>query len=193
MLSSLTTNKKILLVLAGFVILIAVLTCAILISIFRPASEEVEPTPEPVTRFAYCGAEPKEICLLSFGRDVYGNAIINFFVPDEEFPEFYLNILRTSGEVIYLCTKNEATPSNMICRGQILNLGEKVEIQVISIEEYRLLATGEFIIKAILIMPQSDGTQPSQTGTPTSTPSETLDPLQPIPTATPAVSYPSYP
>lgn len=199
MLSKLTSNQKILLVSAGLIIFIALSICVSVVLFFKPAPATEESTPEPIAKIEYCGTTLNELCLLSFGRNVYGNAIINLFVPDEELPDFYLRIVRANNEIIYICMKNEETPSTVVCMGDALNLGERVEINVMFMEDYQLFAQGIFTVKAILISPPEDnaktpplrtatpvsGTEPSITGVPTSRTES--------PTPTPEVSYPSYP
>lgn len=164
MLSKLTSNQKILLIAFVFILLIGISICIASILFFTPTSTTEEPTAEPYTTIQYCRNNPQELCLLSFGRDVYGNAVINVFIPDEEFPEFYLRIVRATDEIIYVCTKGEES-STIICKGDALNLGERVEIFVTSTESYQIIAQGTFLIKAIYISPEIN--QPATVSTPT--------------------------
>jgi len=163
MLSKLTTNQKILLVLFALILLIGISICIVSILFFTPSSTTEEPTAKPYTTIQYCRNNPQELCLLSFGRDVYGNAVINIFTPDEKFPDFYLRIVRATGEIIYVCTQSES--STIICKGDALNLGERVEIFVTSTESYQIIAQGIFLIKAIYISPEIN--QPATVSTPT--------------------------
>lgn len=181
MLSKLTSNQKILLVLTGLIIFIASLICIAVVLIFKPAPVTEESTPEPIAKIEYCGTTPQELCLLSFGRNVYGNAIINVFVPEDDFQDFYLRILRVNSETIYVCMKNDETSSDVVCTGDALNLGEQVEIHVIANADYQILAQGTFIIKAILISPPNDDVKTPQADAPTASATST-----PVSTQTPS-------
>ncbi|MBL8099251.1 MAG: hypothetical protein JNK81_08715 [Anaerolineales bacterium] len=163
MLSKLTSNQKILLIAFALILLIGISICIASILFFTPSSTTEEPTAEPYTTIQYCRNNLQEVCLLSFGRDIYGNAVINVFIPNEEFPEFYLRIVRTTDEIIYVCTKSES--STIICKGDALNLGERVEIFVTSTESYQIIAQGTFLIKAIYISPEIN--EPATDSTPT--------------------------
>lgn len=154
---------------------------------------------QPVLQFDYCGAELDELCLLSFGRDVNGNSIINLFVPDRDFPDFYLNISRFNGTSVYVCIKNEEMPTSVLCMGDVINLNERIEINIMSAEDYQLLAKGTFNLTAILISSQAGDFQTPRTGTPIpSSPTQTFTSgaSEPpastlVPTSSP--SYPNYP
>ncbi len=119
------------------------------------SSTTTEATTEPPLRFGYCGADPEELCILSFGRDADGNATINFFVPERDFPDFYLRINRFDGESVYVCLKTEDSPASVLCRGDVIHLNERIEISLLSTKEYSLLARGRFTLTAILIASQA--------------------------------------
>src|SRR5215207_4922291 len=63
-------------------------------------------TPIPPIQFEYCEADPDALCILSFGRDGAGDAIINFFVPDKKFPDFYLIVIKAGAQSRYECKRN---------------------------------------------------------------------------------------
>jgi hypothetical protein len=180
------------LVLAG--ITIFALFGAALWQIVSSVSQTAEATVEPPLSFGYCGAELTELCILSFGRDADGNAIINFFVPERDFPDFYLKISRFNGESVYVCVRSEEVPTSVICMGDVINLNERIEISIMSIEDYRLLARGRFTLTAILISSQagiSVPVFPTQATSGTFLPGGTNESITPTPAAT--ISYPSYP
>ena len=159
--------------------------------LLKQASSDVKE--QSVLQFGYCGAELGELCLLSFGRDSNGNAIINLFVPDRDLPDFYLNISRFNGESIYVCMKNGQIPTNVLCMGDVINLNERVEIDIMSSEDYHLLAKGTFNLTAVLISSQTWGFQSPQRGEPgPHLPTETSDSGAKI-QFTPEISYPNYP
>ena len=169
-----------------------------------------DPTHEPPIEITYCGAIPEGICILSFGRDGSGDTIINLFVAPTDFPDFYLKVNKTSGEVIYECEKNEDVETSIYCIGEPVLLGEQVEITIFSIDGDIPIAYGKFAVTAILVVSPNEGSQSfsSQTETvdstiqPIATQIETETPTPPIatfetesptPAITPSVSYPNYP
>jgi hypothetical protein len=196
--SSAGKNAAVLARTGGIVLVLLVVTaCA---SLFSGGQDPLETPAEPIPSFGYCGAELRELCILSFGRDANGNAIVNFFVPQRDFPDFYLRIRRLHGESVYVCVKNEETPTSVLCMGDVLHLNERVEIDVMAVEDFRLLARGTFTLKAILISPQGWGSPTPATQTPapaagtgTPSPQHTGTPPTATSTSTPSVSYPSYP
>lgn len=170
-----------------------------------------EPTVEPVS-FDYCGERLTSLCVVSFGRDVFGDTIINLYVPLRKYPPFYLNVIRTSGSGRYECEINKKVRTSVYCTGAPINLGEGLNIQLFSEKDDTLLAQGAFTLNAFLVTTQTVDGEPSASDTPaskfdaneTSTPSAafgdvTLTPTNefsddvtftPSPTDS---SYPNYP
>lgn len=194
----LSSRRKWLVLLAGGMSVIALLAFA-LWRVFSPvAPPVVESTAEAPFRFEYCGAELIELCILSFGRDADGNAIINFFAP-RDFPDFYLNIQRFDGEITYVCMQNKDVPTSVVCMGDVIHLNERIEVNVMAADDYRLLARGRFTVTALLISTQAGDMQESvTTATPSPSATEPSYPVgagetaTPTPTSNPP-SYPSYP
>lgn len=174
-----------------------------------------EPTNVPDT-FGYCGADLTDLCIVSFGRDVFGDTVVNLYVPVDEYPAFYLNIVRRSGDVRYDCTWNKTVETSVYCTGDPLNLEEGIQIQIFSVENDSLLAQGDFLLTAFFVTTSivegdktatetSEGdseltstpTSTSRSATKTPTPTKGTDSLEaedetPTPTNT-SSSYPSYP
>jgi hypothetical protein len=156
---------------------------------------------EPAAKIAYCGAELSELCILSFGRDEQGNALINLFVPEEEYPDFYLKVGRAVGEVWFDCVKLEEVPTSVYCLGPALNLNEQLQVELVSQEDNRILAAGLFTVKAVLLVSDVFQFQGNELGTsngledaPLPQGSSTEPAVMPTPQpgrGTP--SYPSYP
>jgi hypothetical protein len=187
MLSKLTSNQKALLGISGFILLIGIPICIASI-LFLNSQRTSQPTPTPILNITYCGANPQEICVYSFGRDGTGDTIINLFLP-KDFPDFYLKINKTSGEARYECEKNDDVQTSAYCIGEAILLGEQIEITIFSLDEDIPIAFGKFAVTAILISSQTQDSSspPIRTSTPVSA-TETF-------TLTPASSYPneSYP
>ncbi len=194
------SRKSIILVFAGIFSLALILLVWRIVSLQKAASEAVS---EPVLKISYCGAEPEELCVLSFGRDLDENMVVNIFVPDRKFPSFYLKIKRIAGESVYECEKDKEVPTNVYCHGSMVNLQERMEISLFARADEQLIAAGDFTLKAILISESSqagvvDGTSESGSivgKTPTVTELFNAPAATSTPTQTPDASYPnsSYP
>jgi hypothetical protein len=158
--------------------------------------------PEPALKLSYCGAVPGELCVLSFGRDLENNMIISLFVPDRDFPGFYMKVKRAAGESIYECQKNEVAPTNVYCIGESIGLQEKMEIDLVSNEDGRLLAVGKLTLHAVLLSPVQILEAPSAkerddtyviSETPTFAPTAISIPATATMTATPEPTITAYP
>lgn len=143
-----SSRKTVLFVLAGVLFLVLLLLAWRIVSLQKAASQVVS---EPVFKITYCGAEPEALCVLSFGRDAEENLVVNMFVPERKFPDFYLKIKRLTGESVYECEKNREVQTTVLCYGDMVNLQEKMEIRLFTNTHDRLLAAGTFTLNAILI------------------------------------------
>lgn len=173
------------------------------------------PTLEPET-FGYCGAHLSQLCVISFGRDAFGDTVVNLFVPRMRYPAFYLNIVQRTGADVYECIWSKIDETSVYCTGRALNLDEGVEIQILSKLDDRILARGTFTVSAFLVTTPrveealtteesglESGMSGSETETPeptqeTETPSLTDEPLEDetpeeTPEPTSSTSYPNYP
>lgn len=192
MFSKLTSNQKALLGISGFILLIGIPICIASI-LFLNSQRTSQPTPTPILNITYCGANPQEICVYSFGRDGTGDTIINLFLP-KDFPDFYLKINKTSGEARYECEKNDDVQTSAYCIGEAILLGEQIEITILSIDGDIPIALGKFAVTAILIssQPQDSQPPPSRTSTPVSaTQTFTLTPASSYPNETDVTSTPT--
>ena len=147
-----TSKRKLLiLALAG----ISIFICLILLAglgwtAFRSQTDTPAPTVQPDV-FNYCGAQLTSLCVVSFGRDVFGSTIINLYVPEDEYTPFYLNVIRASGEGRYDCVTNKIVRTSVYCTGGAINLGEGFEVQMIAGRDNHLLAQGTFTLTAFLV------------------------------------------
>ena len=191
------SRKSILLVLAGILLLALLALTWRIISLQKEASEIVA---EKVLKLRYCGANPDELCILSFGRDAEENLAVSLFVPDRKFPDFYLKIKRKTGESVYECEKNKEVSTSVFCYGGMVNLQEKMEIDLYSKGDEHLLAQGNLTLNAILLSTQSQGVgmptpAPTLAGATAETLTLTAETSIATETSTPESSYPnpSYP
>lgn len=173
-------------------------------AVTRPQSTP-EPTDVPV-RFEYCGERLKDLCVVSFGRDVFGNTVINLYVPQQTYPPFYMKVIRASDESLYECDANEDVVTSVYCVGAPLNLGDGFELQLLTELGDELLAQGTFTLTAFRVTtpipePTATGSNsapqkaPTSRASPTPTASATpsdLDTNLPTSTPTPESSY-TYP
>lgn len=149
------------------------------------------PAIEPVS-INYCGENLSDLCVVSFSRDVFGNTIINLYVPAKKYPIFYLNIIRQSEASRFECEWEKKDRTSVHCTGKSINLGEGFKIQVISIEGDRLIAKGPFTLTAFLVttqtaggeIPASTAPEPDSKAT-TPTPTDSLDEGEPFLTDVP--------
>lgn len=155
------------------------------------------PTLEPET-FSYCGARLTDLCVVSFGRDAFGDTVVNLFVPSGHYPAFHLNIVRNTGVDIYECVWSKIDETSVYCTGRALNLEEGVEIQILSDQDDLLLARGTFTVNAFLVTTPQVGEAPTteesglgSESNKTETPSPTQEEETPEPTS--STSYPNYP
>lgn len=198
MLMKLSSNKKILII-SAVIILLAGLFIFACLTLYNnlPFGKEAS-TPTPLLPIEQCNAQPESICLLFFARDKNGDTTINLYVP-VGFPDFYLQVKRLTTEAVYECQKVEGQETNIICAGEALNLGEQIEITMISKDGEIPFAVGKFSLIAILVSSDTGegNAPPLQTVTPASATQPVATPVvkssTPTPTPTPQVSYPSYP
>ncbi len=149
-----------LLVLIIVILIVLVLGVGSIVFLKQTPSEVV---PEPILKISYCGVELEELCVLSFGRDLAGNMIINFFVPSRTFPDFYLKIKRTGVESAYQCEKNIELPTSVYCIGESVGLQEKIEIHLFSKKDDHIMAAGKLTLSAFLLATSDGNRQASAT------------------------------
>ena len=197
-----TSKQRLLIfVLAGiFIFICLTLLAGLGWTAFRLQEATPTVTPEPDV-FNYCGAQLTSLCVVSFGRDVFGNTIINLYVPEDEYAPFYLNVTRASGEGRYDCVTSKKISTSVYCTGNAINLGEGFEMQLVAERNGNIMAQGTFVLTAYLVTNQSAGGEEALEETATLSPSSgeatpALGGANPIPsptsTRTPSNS-PTYP
>ena len=153
-----------------------------------------------VARLGYCGAEDIRPCIVSFSQNGEGSMLVDILIPSSTFPDFYLIISRAEERYRYECEKVEDSPTSVSCIGWEMFPGELLQFTLVSIEEERVLADGQFTIIGLLLSTQIAGafesTPPTMASTEFPTPFflEGFTPVVATPTAT-LSSYPnpSYP
>lgn len=203
MIHSLYSSKASRVLFAG-IFLIIMLACS---GIGKTPSSTLEPE-----TFGYCGARLSRLCVVSFGRDAFGDTVVNLFVPRMRYPAFYLNIVRKTGAEVYECVWSKVDETSVYCTGKALNLDEGIEIQLLTRLDDRLLAQGTFTVNAFFVttpkVEEAPATPISKIGSGDSNNDETVTPEtfqsdsgqstdgttnDETPTPTLSPSYPNYP
>jgi hypothetical protein len=171
----------------GLVILLVffLLICYFLISfLFRKPEQPKLGNHSPVDTLAYCVAEPRGLCIVSFSQVVDGAMQINIQLPYDHYPEFVVIINRNGQDSTYECKPVENSVTGVVCTGASQIPGEILNFKIFSKEMETLLAEGNFAIIGIALFtpgPTSTGTLPvTETVTPEGTP-----PSYPNPTSYP--------
>ncbi|MDX1378444.1 MAG: hypothetical protein R3307_06325 [Anaerolineales bacterium] len=163
----------------------------------------VEISGTAVSELAYCSEEQVKPCVVSFGLDADNNMLVNILLPDQDYPDFYLQVMRGDVTVSYECQRIAAAPGNVYCIGEKLPPGESLRLMLISSADDVILAEGILSIIG-LAFPTLEITTPTDSPTArpaypppteasasiTATPTPTSIQLQ---TRTPAPTKPSYP
>ncbi len=156
------TNTKQLLIISGILLAVLLASSLAILDLRKPKNV--------IDRVTLCDADARELCIVNFGTDILGNMIINFQLPDTDYPLFYVKASNRGIVNAYPC-ETSSSAANVSCNGARTPLGEYLDVEVYSAGEDTLMAQGRFIVSALLrITPDS----PKDGGTPT-------DELTPIP------------
>lgn len=184
MLQKLFSDPKRAALIAGAMIVVVLICVAVIVSagwLSLREGEQPKPTLTPIS-IGYCGADPADLCVESFSHDVFGNTVINLFVPAKTPRTFYLNITRRAGEYRFECEWEKRDPTSVNCTGDAIDLGEGFEMQVLSVKDDQLIAQGLFTLTAYLVTTQTADGEPAASNTPA--PASTKE-ASPTPTETP--------
>jgi hypothetical protein len=177
-----------------FVLLILILVGLILLSKELQTRRTEVNRREPVPGLAYCASDQVSPCVVSFSRDQDGKMLVNILT-DGSFPDFYLKITHSEGESIYPCQQVETFSTSLYCIGKALSLGEVFHFFLLSVDDNRLLAQGNFSIIGMalstveIFSPSTAGT--SSTAVTVAPTQGTPTPGRGTPTRTPTLSYPN--
>lgn len=130
--------------------------------------------------------------------------LVDILIPSPSFPDFYLIISRGAERFQYECDTLEDLRTQVQCIGREMFPGESLQFTLISVEEERVLADGQFTIIGLLLSTTVSGafeSTPSPTEFSTPVLLEAFTPVvaTPGPTATlssypnPSYPNPSYP
>jgi hypothetical protein len=152
---------------------------------------------ELISELAYCSPDDNRPCIVSFSLDADSRMLVNILTPDSSYPDFYLKISNADTENKYECQPVEDFPTHIHCTGREMYPGEKLHFVLISSDDERVLAEGNFAIIGLLLA--TPGVEVTETALATETP-ETAEPtgfptpiLLETPTPGPTPTSPSYP
>ena len=156
-------------------------------------------TKDVVTDLTLCDVDASELCVVTFGTDILDNMIINFQLPDADYPLFYVKASNRGNVNAYPCEVVTAVPTSVYCSGARTPLGEYIDMKVYATKGDVLIARGKFSVSALVRATSIDfGGTPTTPGASTPTPGiATPNPSTNTPTpttestATPGTAYPN--
>lgn len=147
-----------------------------------------------ITEITLCDVDDRDLCVVSFGTDKTDRMVVNFQLPNADYPAFYIHGANKNMDNRYPCEVAEAAPTSVYCTGERTPLGEAIDIEVFAADSDLLIARGVITVSAMVISTPINltPTPGSETGTPTSTvlPSPTPT-IRISPTSTPDPAYPN--
>ncbi|MBI5962419.1 MAG: hypothetical protein HY863_02995 [Chloroflexi bacterium] len=133
-------------------------------------------TGNAIVDITLCDVNASELCVVTFGIDPMDNMVINFQLPDADYPLFYVKAANRGNVNTYPCEVITDEPTSVYCSGTRAPLGESIDMEVYTTDGDKLLARGKFLVSALMRV-----TPNPQVGTPTPTPGPTSIPPTPYP------------
>lgn len=97
-----------------------------------------------------CDKDDSGLCVVAFGSDEQDNMLINFHLPDGEYPLFYVKAANSGTVNVYSCEVLTADPTSVFCTGIRPPLGERLDLQIYSIEGDTLIAQGQIVVSSFI-------------------------------------------
>ena len=174
-------DKKRLLIILAAAGIVGLLVCVFAATLIGRYLNERETRPLSVAaNLASCDADPSALCVVSFSADNLNRLVINFQLPYEGYPAFYLKTRYDDSVNVYSCQALEDAPTRVSCTGNRAPLGQPIGMEVYAIEGDVLISQGTLIVSAVALP-----TTVQQTVTPTP------GTVTPPPEVTPAPTFPS--
>ncbi len=124
--------------------------------------------------FPFCTGQLGVICMQAIGTDsLNGDTVFSLNTPDPTLADLYLTVTAQSG-VRYECRPVAATPGLLYCSGQFLPVGTRVNVDVYTRADDRLLVTGSLVMPSAAPIDTrgAEATQPSYPSYPSSLPDQ---------------------
>lgn len=168
-------------IIIGTAVVTLLLSLFVVISIFNRKDDK-----PLVTEVTMCDVDDSGLCIVTFGANNLDRMVINFQLPDAEYPAFYIKASNRGIVNVYSCEVSETVSTHVYldCTGIRTPLGETINIEVYATDGDTLIARGEFIVSAILL--------PSQinlTPSPDPSPTQAATATQPQETSTPQEDF----
>ena len=154
-----------------------------------------------ITEIILCDADTRDLCIVTIGIDITDRMVINFQLPNADYPAFYVKGSNKGTENTYQCEEAaEDMPTNVYCTGIRTPLGEAIDIEVYTTDGDLLMGRGTIMVSAMILstpvnsaaIPRSNIVTP--TPTPIPSPIGTIQ-ILPTPTVkftpTPDTAYPN--
>jgi hypothetical protein len=146
---------------------------AVLTLIFKNLHRLNESTPS-VVNVTLCDVDASNLCIITFGANNLNRMVMNFQLPNAGYSPFYVKAKNRGIVSVYSCEVDQTAPTRAYCTGVRTPLGEKIDVEVYTTDEDKLIGHGTFLVSAIAL------------STPIVLPSET--PTEEIPTEAPIVT-----
>lgn len=167
----------------------------------KPATK----TPQPVIALVRCDEAADVLCLVTFGLEPPDRMVVVLLGSPGLPPDLEAVVVHERSSVAFPCEFTDVASSVIYCTGPQLPLGSTILIQIYTVAERILLASGEFVLTALALptppvgegvalptLPASMTARPTRTpipGTvlPTTSPQSTRNATQ---TPVPGTAYP---
>lgn len=137
--------------LLGAVALLLILICAVIVTGAAGYLRGRQPTPAgPPGAVTRCDEGTGGLCVVSFSADIYNNMVINFRLPQEDYPPFYVTVTDIQGSSQFTCQR-ERGDSYAACTGPRSPLGQTIELRAYDLRGDALLAGGSMLVYAIAL------------------------------------------
>jgi hypothetical protein len=188
-------RKKLFRVLGATGMVLLVIWFIAILLLIRHMHPQEEAAPVDVPEVTLCDTDASGPCVVSFGTDNLNRMVINFQMPDEDYPPFYVKVNHGETSGRYECQTVEEIPTSVYCTGPRTPLGDPIDIQLVAIDGDKLLAEGKFVVSAIALPtvpePTSTPSAADMSATAAAQPSQ-ASPTKGAPsTPTPPIGYPT--
>ncbi len=152
-----------------FFIILGVIIGVILLGIITVISINRAGNDNPnVADVTLCDLDARGLCVVTFGVNKLDRMVINFQLPDADYPLFYVKASNRGIVNVYSCEVIEADVPGAYCAGIRTPLGESIDIEVYTTDGDTMMAHGTFIVSAIVLStPINSDEAGSETETPT--------------------------
>jgi len=111
-------------------------------------TKNVEPV---VINITLCDVKASDLCVVNFGANNLNRMVINFQLPNADYPTFYIKAVNRETVSVYTCEVAEAVPTSAYCTGVRTPLGETINIEAYTTDKNQLIARGSFLVSAIAL------------------------------------------